>query len=64
MKTKTILLFLALAIAAGVFYACKKDMVNSESNGLIKKLQKMLNLLWAESLNSAKGRNSRKPIPC
>jgi hypothetical protein len=33
MKTKTILLFPALALAAGVFYACKKDMVNSESDG-------------------------------
>jgi hypothetical protein len=33
MKTKAILILLAIALAAGVFNACKKDMVNSESDG-------------------------------
>jgi len=32
MKTKTILLYLAFALVAGVFHACKKDMVNCESD--------------------------------
>lgn len=44
MKTKTILLFLGLSIVAGVFNACKKDMVNSESDGHDQKTTEDANL--------------------
>ncbi len=33
MKTRTISILLVLSLTVGVFYACKKDMVNSESDG-------------------------------